>query len=177
MPGSAPRGETLRVGYELFLIAVPDGADVEETGEALLVRLTRGHERTRLTPPGRVRAEKLAASLAAAEPGLEAAPDGAESLPGTVELRARSGLQVAIADRFARFLVPFSHGGEAATTAFHQLFTLLAVAANATGWRPYDAQEGAAVVLDDVSCESALEIYLSVMDQLRPAGPAGAVPA
>jgi hypothetical protein len=165
------------VGYELFLLAVPEGADVEETGEALLVRLTRGHERTRLSTPGRGRAETLAAKLSAAEKDLKPAPEGGESLAGTLELRARSGLQVAIADRFARFLVPFAHHGESAAVAFHQLFTLLGVAAEATGWRPYDPQEGEAVRIDDASCDSALEIYLSVMDQLRPAGPAGAVPA
>jgi hypothetical protein len=165
------------VGYELFLVAVPGGADVEEAGEALLVRLTRGHERTRLSPPGRTRAEDLAKRLIAADPDLAPAPDGGESLAGTLELRATSGLQIAVSDRFARFLVPFAHDGDAAADAFRRLFAVLAVAAAATGWRAYDPQEGAAVALDDASCDEALEIYLSVMDQLRPAGPAGAVPA
>ena len=35
MSASAARGETSRVGYEVFLVSVPRGADVEETGEAL----------------------------------------------------------------------------------------------------------------------------------------------
>jgi phage terminase large subunit-like protein len=156
------------VGYELFLFPVPGGADVEETGEALLVRLTRGHERTRLTEAGRAAAERLARNLVAVDPELSAAPAGVEALPGAVELRAASGLVVAITDRFARFLVPFAHEGEAAVAAFRQLFTLLAVVADATGWRPYDPQEGEAVALDDATRDSVLEIYLSVMDQLRP---------
>lgn len=163
------------MGYELYLVAVPAGGDVEETGEALLVRIMRGHQRTALVAEAREWAESLSQKLTAAEPDLVAAPAGAETLPGTIELRARSGLVVALTDRFARFQIPFAHAGEAATTAFHQLFALLAVAAAATGWRTYDPQEGEAVTIDDASCESALEVYLSVMDQLRAAGPMGAV--
>ena len=163
------------MGYELFLVAVPDGADVEETGEALLVRLTRGHQRNTLAGESREWAESLSQKLTAAEPDLVASPSGAETLPGTIELRARSGLVVALTDRFARFSVPFAHAGDAAADAFHQVFALLAVAASATGWRSYDPQEGEAVAIDDASCESILEIYLSVMDQLRAAGPQGAL--
>lgn len=165
------------MGYELFLLAVPEGADVEESGEALLVRLTRGQERGRLTAAARARTEKLASQLSAAEPELVAVAEGSQSVPGTLELRSPAGLEVALADRFVRFLVPFVCDGASAATAFHQLFALLAVAAGATGWRPYDPQEGAAVAIDEASCDAALEIYLSVMDQLRPAGPMGAVPA
>jgi hypothetical protein len=165
---SEARGETARrVGYELFLIPVPRGADVEETGEALLVRLTRGHERTKLTDSGRARAESVAERLVASDPELAAADPGAETWPGVVELRASSGIVVSIADRFARFLVPFEHQGEAAAAAFRRLFSLLAVAAEATGWRLYDPQEAESVPLDDAGCASVLEIYLSVMDQLR----------
>jgi hypothetical protein len=163
------------VGYEMFLVAVPERADVEETGEALLVRLSRGHERTRLSPAGRERAEMLASRLSEAEPDLAEVADAGTELPGTLELRARSGLQVVISDRFARFLVPFVHDGEAAESSFRQLFALLATGAGATGWQPYDPQEGAAATADDESCGAALEIYLSVMDQLRSAGPAGGV--
>lgn len=165
------------MGYELFLLAVPEGADLEESGEALLVRLTRGQERARLTAAARERTERLASALTAAEPALVAVAEGAQSVPGTMELRSPAGLEVALADRFARFLVPFVCDGESAATAFHQLFALLGVAAGATGWRPYDPQEGAPFAIDDAACDEALEIYLSVMDQLRPAGPAGAVPA
>jgi hypothetical protein len=155
------------LSYELFLVAVPDGADVEEAGEALLVRLTRGHQRLSLAGAGREWAESLSRKLTAAEPDLVAAPPGSESLPGTIELRAASGLVVAIAERFLRFSVPFSHVGDAAAGAFRQVFALLTVAASATGWRSYDPQEGESVALDDAACESILEIYLSVMDQLR----------
>jgi hypothetical protein len=165
------------VGYEVLLLQVPGGADVEESGEALLVRLTRGHERTRLSPPGRAAAERVAAKLVASEPGLARSAEGEESLAGTLELRAPSGVEVALSERFVRFLVPFSREGESAAVAFHQLFALLAVAADASGWKLYDPQEGEVLVLGDASCDAALEIYLSVMDQLRPAGPAGAASA
>jgi hypothetical protein len=163
------------VGYEVFLLAVPDGADVEETGEALLVRLQRGQQRANATPESRARAEGLAGRLAAAEPELARTGEAASGIAGAIEMRTRAGLEVALADRFARFLVPFAHSGEAAATAFRQLFTLLAVAAGITGWRAYDPQEGTAAAIDDEGCASALEIYLSVMDQLRPAGSAGPI--
>jgi len=155
------------------MVAAPLGADVEEIGEALMVRLNRGHERTKLTETGRAVAERVARGLVAVEPDLSAAPAGVEALPGAVELRAASGLVVAITDRFARFLVPFAHQGAAAEAAFRQLFALLTVVASSTGWRPYDPQEGEGVSLDDASRDAVLEIYLSVMDQLRPSGPTG----
>jgi hypothetical protein len=157
------------VAYELFLFPVPEGADVEETGEALLVLLTRGHERTRLSEKGRARAEDLAQRLVDVAPDLAPAA-GADAMPGAIELRSGSGLVVDLTDRFARFLMPFAHHGQAAKDAFHQLFALLAAAAEATGWRSYDPQEGEAVALDDASRDSVLEIYLTVMDQLRPVG-------
>ncbi len=159
----------------MFLVAVPHSGDVEEAGEALLVRLARGHERTKLSAGGRERAAELASLLTKAEPDLAAIADAQAELPGTMELRAASGLQIVISDRFARFIVPFVHEGGAAESSFRQLFALLAAGAGATGWHPFDPQEGAAVAVDDESCGAALEIYLSVMDQLRPAGPAGGV--
>jgi len=159
----------------MFLVAVPQTGDVEEAGEALLVRLSRGHERTKLSAGGRERGELLAAHLAKTEPGLAAVEDARTELPGTIELRSASGLQVVISDRFARFLIPFVHDGESAEASFRQLFALLAAGAGASGWYPYDPQEGAAVAVDEESCGAALEIYLSVMDQLRSAGPAGGV--
>lgn len=156
------------MGYEVFLFPVPVGADVEETGEALLVRLTRGHERTRLTDAGRAAAEKIARGIVAADPDLGAPNAGVEALPGALELRATSGLVIGITDRFARFLVPFTHQGDAADAAFRQLFKVLGVVVAATGWRSYDPQEGESLALDDAARESVLEIYLTVMDQLRP---------
>ena len=155
------------MAYELFLLPVPDGADVEETGEALLVRLTRGHERTTLSAAALARAQDIARRLTDAEPDLVVSPAVIE---GSIELNATSGLQIALTDRFARFLVPFAHHGEAAGAAFRQLFSLLALVAEVTGWRSYDPQEGEAVALDDATRDSVLEIYLTVMDQLRPAG-------
>jgi len=157
------------VGYELFLLAVPDGADVEETGEALLGRLQRGQQRANVTPEARARAEGLAGRLTTTVPDLARTNEAASGIAGAIELRSDAGLEVALADRFARFLVPFAHSGEAAATAFRQLFTLLAVAAGITGWRAYDPQEAEAISLDDAGRDTVLEIYLTVMDQLRPA--------
>ena len=74
-------------------------------------------------------------------------------------------------ERFARLRVPFAHHGDAATAAFQQLFHVLAALVRATGWRVYDPQEAAAVQVDEGALEETLEIYLTVMDQLRPGGP------
>jgi hypothetical protein len=162
------------VGYEVLLVAVPAGADVEEAGEALLARLVDGHERFRLSEAARARVERLASRLVTADPDLARCARSECGPEGALELRARTGLVVTLADRFARFLVPFAHTGEAAAGAFRQLFSLMAAAAEATGWRPYDPQEGEAVGLDEAAQSAVLEIYLSVMDQLRPAGASGA---
>jgi hypothetical protein len=158
------------VGYEVFLVPVTAGADVEDAAEALIVRLARGHERTRMTEAGRAEAQRLSSRLSIVDPDLVAAREGAEALPGSMELRATSGVTIVITDRFARFVVPFALLGEAAARAFREMFDLLAAAAQATGWSTYDPQVGASAPIDEASCDSALEIYLSVMDQLRPSG-------
>ena len=173
----ARSGDTARVAYELYLIPVPAGADLEERGEALLARLARGHERTALSEHGREWACALAQRLAEEDPELAQVPVAA--LAGSVELHTRTGIQVALAEHFVRFLLPFSHFGGAAETAFRELFALAAVAAQCSGWHAYDPQEGAAIALDEGSSLEALEIYLSVMDQLRPepAAPGGGTAA
>ena len=64
-------------------------------------------------------------------------------------------------------------GGRSASTFLLLLIAVgvVAVAAEATGWRAYDPQEAEAVSLDEAGCEATLEIYLTVMDQLRPSSP------
>jgi hypothetical protein len=159
------------VGYELYLLPVPPGADVEETAEALLARMAGGHEPARRVGTGAGRAEDLARLLLATAPDLSrGASASGSSATGPIELRTPSGLVVGLADRFATFLVPFVHEGDVAQEQFRHLFRLAGAVAGATGWRPYDPQEGTAIELCDAGCDAALLIYLSVMDQLRPSG-------
>ena len=161
------------MAYEIFLLPVPPGGDVEEAGEALLARLEGAHE-----VPGAVPSEAapLLAALRAADPALGPAPDaperpapGAASSVPVARLRAASGIEVTLARAFARFRVPFQHRGEDAEAVFGKLFRLLGACAAATEWRAYDPQEAEGVATDDSGRDAVLEIYLSVMDQLRPA--------
>ena len=161
------------MAYELYLLPVPEGAEIEETGEALLARLDGLRAEPR--PPSAVAGtQRLAELLVAAEPGLEpwCAPPAEEaaetgsSVP-VVELRDPSGLQLTLARRFARVLVPVAYDGEAAREVFERAFRLLGLASRETGWQVYDPQEAAPVELSDAGCRETLEVFLTVMDQLR----------
>ncbi len=157
------------MAYELFLLPVPAGADVEETAEALLALISLGHDRGRGTQAARERVDALVGRLVAAEPALVRDPPR-DASPGAVELRAASGLVVTVTDRYVRLLVPFVLRGDAATEELQRLFRVASQTADATGWRPYDPQEAEGIALDEASCDAALEVYLTVMDQLLPAG-------
>lgn len=168
------------MAYELFLLPVMPGADLEEAGEALLARLEDAVE-TQAASPGDAASAALVSALRGADPTFGPAPTrdnesespaGADSVKvPVVELRDSIGIEVSAARGFARFRVPFHHRGEDAAEVFARLFRLVAVAADATGWRAYDPQEAEAVSLDEAGCGATLEIYLSVMDQLRPSSP------
>jgi hypothetical protein len=168
------------VAYEIFLLPVAPGADVEEAGEALLARLEGAAETPGAVP---VDAAPLLEALRNTDPTLGPAPDappthaafrsaaqggGQPAIP-VARLRAAFGIEVTLARAFARFRVPFHHRGEEAEAVFHRLFRLLGACAAATDWRAYDPQEAEGVPTDDVGRDTVLEIYLSVMDQLRPA--------
>jgi hypothetical protein len=162
------------VGYEIYLLPVPAGGDVEETAEALLARLERATE----VPGGTADAvpAALIAALRAADPTLGPAPlrvPAAARGPTVpvLDLRTGSGIELTVARGFVRFLVPFEHRGEDAEAVFDRLFRLLAASSSATGWLGYDPQQASAATADDGGRDGALEIYLSVMDQIRPAGP------
>ena len=172
------------MAYELFLLPVIPGADLEEAGEALLARL-EGAAETQAPSPADAASGALVTALRDADPTFGPAPtrdDASECPPAAdaprvpvVELRDSVGIEVSAARGFARFRVPFHHRGDDAAAVFERLFRLLGAAAAATGWRAYDPQEAEPVALDDDGREATLEIYLSVMDQLRPASP-GDVP-
>ena len=162
------------MAYELFLLPVAPGADLEEAGEALLARLEGADE---------------VAADAAADPALAALLDivrrgdaaigpaptrtvsGAGVRPVPVaDLRGAHGIEVTVSRAFVRFRVPFQHRGDDADAVFERLFRLLASVAAATGWLAYDPQEAIPVALDDAGRDETLEVYLTVMDQLRPGG-------
>lgn len=162
------------MSYEILLLPVAPGADVEEAGEALLARLGGAAE-----VPGEVPAEaaSLLARLRETDASLGPAPDApvaaassaAHGPVAVARFRAASGIEVTLARTFARFSVPFRHRGEDAEAVFGRLFRLLGAGAAATDWRAYDPQEAEGVPTDDAGRDAVLEVYLSVMDQLRPA--------
>lgn len=158
---------------------MPAGADPEESGEALLARLVDAPLSADAEPADAASAALVKAlrdadtSIAPAPPSASAsvrvaAPD-AKPVHVTL-LRAGSGVEIAVSRHFARFRVPFQHRGEDAESVFDRLFRLLGAVSAATGWRAYDPQEAEGVALDDAGRDATLEIYLTVMDQLRPAG-------
>lgn len=167
------------MAYEIFLLPVPAGADPEEAGEALVVRLDDVAEQPQ--PPAADPAiAVIVAALVAAAPTLRSAPDrdpapaagpAGRAVPVT-EMCDAAGIEVTVARTFARFRVPFQHRGDDADAVFDRLFRLLEAGAAATGWRAYDPQEAEVVPIDATGRDTTLEIYLSVMDQIGPGGAA-----
>lgn len=163
------------MAYEVFLLPVADGADVEEAGEALLARLAGAEEAPDVGAPDPA-VSAVTEALRVADPALHAAPDRPAPAAGgrviaVTWLRDAAGIDVTVTRSFARFRVPFHHRGADAESAFDRLFRLLGAASAVTGWRAYDPQDAAAVVLDAEGRDATLEIYLSAMDQIRPAPP------
>lgn len=172
----AARDNPFRVAYEIFLLPVPSGADPEESGEALLARLGDLEEAPEAvtSDPG---CAAIVAALRAADATVGPAPSRAGAAPGpeavvVTDLRSGAGIEITVARTFARFRVPFQHRGEDAEAVFERLFRLLTAGSAATTWRAYDPQEAEAVPLSDEGRDATLEIYLTVMDQLRPGGAA-----
>lgn len=155
-----------RVSYELLLLPVPPGASVEEVGEALEVRLGGGHVFVDRSEAGAARRRALAAEASEADPELredEGAREGRIVLTG-------GGLQFEIDAGFVVCRVDYAREGEEAEEVFERLFRVVGAAVRETGWRVYDPQGATIVDADDQGRASTLEIYLTVVDQLRPGG-------
>ena len=73
-----------------------------------------------------------------------------------------------VATGFVRLQMPFDCIGDEAHERFDELFAVLSNVVAETGWMVYDPQDASPVPVDEKGRQSTLEIYLSVMDQLRP---------
>ena len=98
------------MGYELYVLPVPHGGDVEESGEALLALMRDGLLRPDPSTTSGQRTAALADSLLLSGAGL----DEAQPQDGVRLLAAAWGLEIAVTTRFVRFRVPFSREGESA---------------------------------------------------------------
>lgn len=156
------------MGYELYVLPVPRGGDLEESAEALLTLLRSGHHRFPRSAGALERLDLLVATLRT-HCALELAPP-ASSPASWRRLQSESGLQVTVAPAFVRLQLPFDWIGENAEGQFARLFDVLERIVRETGWQVYDPQDAAAVTVDESGLAATLEIYLSVMDQLRPGG-------
>lgn len=161
------------MAYEIYLFPAAPGADIEEAGEALLARIER-FEETPASAASLPDMAPLVAALRAADATLTPdppppdAPNPARPLL-VLSLSDPAGLGLTLARTFARIRIPYAHRGDAALAVFDRAFRLLGAAATQTGWRAYDPQDAGPVALDDDGRDGALLIYLTAMDQLRPA--------
>ncbi len=153
------------MSYDLLALPVPPGAEIEEAGEALSVRLAGGHVYADASPAAAARRRALAEVVADADPAL--APVAAAP-QGRIALSDDGGLRVHVTERFMSFHVAYAGGGRAAADIFARLFRVAGAALRETGWRLYDPQGACGVEADDDGREATLELYLSVVDQLLP---------
>ena len=160
------------MAYELYLLPLPRGADVEDEGEALLARLARFDE-VPAAGEDRGALDEVTDALRRTDADLadagDAVPATAPPRPVAVaRLLGGGGIEVTVARSFVRVRVPFQHWGDDADAVFARVFRLLGAAQGATGWTAYDPQDADGVALDDAGREQTLLIYLTAMDQLRP---------
>lgn len=159
------------MGYELYALPVPVGGDLEEAGETLLALLRAGHVRG---PHSADNVRKAHAVIDALQVGCGFRPESAGApADAWTRLAAASGVLATVAPGFVRIQVPFDWVGEVAATHFASLFAALQRVVEETGWQVYDPQDASAVTMDESGRQGTLDIYLSVMDQLRPGRPAG----
>jgi len=154
------------VSYEILVLPVPPGAEIEEAGEALEVRLSGGHVVVDPSATAAARRRALAAVVAAADATLVPAA----ARPGRVGLQLADGCgtHVDIVESFIVFRVDYSLTESAAAAHFDRLFRVVGATVRETGWHVYDPQGACAVGADDAGRDATLEIYLSVVDQLLP---------
>lgn len=153
------------MSYELLALPVPPGAEIEEAGEALEVRLAGDHVFRDRSDSADARRRALAAAATDADASLDAVDDDE---PGRILLAGEGGISVEIDSAFVVFRVAYAEDAEGVEEIFERLFRVVGAVVRETGWRVYDPQEAAAVGVGDEGREATLEIYLSVLDQLRP---------
>lgn len=153
------------MSYELLALPVPPGAEIEEAGEALEVRLVGGHLYRDATPEGAARRRALAAVAVGADPDLTVSEDAAD---GPILLTTTTGVSVQIDTSFVVFRVGYGTSAASAVEVFERLFRVVGAVVRETGWCVYDPQEACAVDAGDAGRDSTLEIFLTVLDQLQP---------
>ena len=155
------------MSYELLALPVPPGAEIEEAGEALEVRLAGDHVFRDRSPAAAARRRALAAIVVAADPALSEVEDGSD---GRVVLADDHGMSVEIDAGFVVFRVAYAQARdvEGVEETFERLFGAVGAVVRETGWRVYDPQEASAVAAGDAGRDATLEIYLTVLDQLHP---------
>lgn len=166
-------GDNRSVGYELYALAVPPGGDLEEAGETLLALLRAGHVRG---PHSQENVDKAEAVVSALQVGCGFRPEvsaggsasAASSATAWTRLTAASGILATVAPGFVRIQLPFDWVGDVADGHFERLFEALERVVEETGWQIYDPQDATRVSVDETGRRVTLDIYLSVMDQLRP---------
>lgn len=154
------------MSYELLALPVPPGAEIEEAGEALEVRLAGGHVFRDATAAGDARRRALAAVAVGADPSLAVAEEDAPH--GRIVLAADDGVEVEIDSSFVALRVAYDRSADEAEHVFDRLFRIISAVVQETGWRVYDPQEARAVDAGDAGRDTTLEIFLTVLDQLRP---------
>ncbi len=152
------------MSYEILVLPVPPGAEIEEAGEALEVRLAGGHVVVDPSTAAAARRRALAAVVAAADALLEPIDGGAGGIG--LQLADSLGLHVDIAESFVVFRVDYAMADDDAVALFERLFRVVGATVRDTGWRVYDPQGACAVDADDAGRDATLEIYMSVVDQM-----------
>jgi len=153
------------MSYELLALPLPPGAEIEEAGEALEVRLAGGHVYADGSPEAVRRRTELARVVTAADAALTPERD----VPvGRLRLTDGAEISVEIDARFALVRVAYGSAGARAVALFERVFRIVAALVGATGWKIYDPQGACAVDAGDEGRDATLEIYESVVDQLLP---------
>ncbi len=148
----------------MLALPVPPGAAIEEAGEALEVRLIGGHVHRDRSPASVARRRALAATAVAADSTLVEQRGGEE---GRIALAAADGIHVEIDAAFVVFRIAYARDPDDAEAAFERLFRVVHAIVRETGWRVYDPQEACGIAAGDDGRAATLEIFLSVLDQLR----------
>ncbi len=153
------------MAYVLFALRVPSGADLEETAEALAVRVGAGIERGDPSGSAEETRHELVRRATSAEPSLSAAT---AEIAVTSALTDGAGVRVDVHEDFVRVRLGYLADAEVATAVMGRVFRVLGAVATEDGWCVYDPQGVTAVTLDEAGRAATLELYQSVVDQVAP---------